>query len=162
MSNSRWPLVWALNSLHPLASGSRSQPIPSPPKIVRPSFRCSARRQHRRLPTGRKVLPYPVGDFGRPFVPAFDRGISYFRQRGNPEVGLTLTNKHPQFQPSTRRQGVTGGWICLEAGDLNGDGNLDLAETSLIGMPTAVLRKFKALCNEKGPSVLILRLRRKP
>ena len=106
MSNSRWPLVWALNSLHPLASGSHSQPIPSPPKIVRPSFRCSARRQHRRLPTGRKVLPYPVGDFGRPFVPAFDRGISYFRQRGNPEVGLTLTNKHPPVpseDPPSRR-----------------------------------------------------------
>ena len=85
-----------------------------------------------------------------------------FGNEGTLRLGLHLRINTPQFQARTRRQGVTGGWICLEAGDLNGDGNLDLAETSLIGMPTAVLRKFKALCNEKGPSVLILRLRRKP
>ena len=47
----------------------RSPPISSPPKTVRPLFPCSARRQHRRvLPTGRKVLPYPVGPFDYPQV----------------------------------------------------------------------------------------------
>ena len=46
-----------------------SQPIPSPPKTLQPSFPCSARRQPRRvLPTGRKVLPHPVGPFDYPQV----------------------------------------------------------------------------------------------
>jgi hypothetical protein len=46
-----------------------SQPIPSPPKTVRLSFPCSARRPPRRvLPTGRKVLPHPVGPFDCPQV----------------------------------------------------------------------------------------------
>ena len=46
-----------------------SQPIPSPPKKVRPSFTCSARLQPRRvLPTGRKLLPHPVGPFDCPQV----------------------------------------------------------------------------------------------
>ena len=67
-----------------------------------------------------------------------------------------------QFQARTLRQGVTGRWICLDAGDLDGDGDIDLALGSLIGMPTAVPEKLKALWTEKGPSVLILRNRFKP
>ncbi|MSU33313.1 MAG: hypothetical protein EXS25_11810, partial [Pedosphaera sp.] len=47
------------------------------------------------LGTGNRRKPNPVG---RPFFPAFDRGISYFRQLGNHEVGRTLTLKSP-FRP---------------------------------------------------------------
>ena len=50
--------------IQPSHHSHRSQPISSPPKTVWPSFPCSARRQPRRvLPTGRKVLPHPVGPF---------------------------------------------------------------------------------------------------
>ena len=44
------------------------------------------------LGTGNRRKPNPVG---RPFFPAFDRGISYFRQLGNHGVGRTLTVKRP-------------------------------------------------------------------
>lgn len=57
----------------------------------------------------------------------------------------------------TLRQGVTGRWISLEAGDLDGDGDDDLVLGSLIEMPTPVPDKLKGLWREKGPSVLILR-----
>ncbi len=47
----------------------RSPSFSSPPKTIRPSFPCSTRRQPRRvLPTGRKVLPHPVGPVGDPEV----------------------------------------------------------------------------------------------
>ena len=52
---------------------------------------------------------------------------------------------------------MTGRWISLEAGDLDGDGDDDLVLGSLIDMPTAVPEKLKGLWREKGPSVLILR-----
>ena len=61
------------------------------------------------------------------------------------------------FKARTLRQGVTGRWISLEAGDLDGDGDDDLVLGSLIDMPTPVPDKLKGLWREKGPSVLILR-----
>ncbi len=58
-----------LRITHPSHHSHYSQPIPSPPKTLQPSFPCSARRQPRRvLPTGRKVLPHPVGPFDYPQV----------------------------------------------------------------------------------------------
>ena len=61
------------------------------------------------------------------------------------------------FKARTLRQGVTGRWISLEAGDLDGDGDDDLVLGSLIDMPTPVPDQLKGLWREKGPSVLILR-----
>ena len=52
---------------------------------------------------------------------------------------------------------MTGRWISLEAGDLDGDGDDDLVLGSLIDMPTSVPDQLKGLWREKGPSVLILR-----
>ncbi|MSU32537.1 MAG: DUF1295 domain-containing protein, partial [Pedosphaera sp.] len=49
------------------------------------------------LGTGNRQKPNPVG---RPFFPAFDRGISYFRQLGNHEVGRTLTLRWYRHQPA--------------------------------------------------------------
>ncbi|MEN9602273.1 MAG: hypothetical protein RIS56_1879 [Verrucomicrobiota bacterium] len=61
------------------------------------------------------------------------------------------------FKARTLRQAVTGRWISLEAGDLDGDGDDDLVLGSLIDMPTPVPDQLKGLWREKGPSVLILR-----
>ena len=61
------------------------------------------------------------------------------------------------FKARTLRQGVTGRWISMDTGDLDGDGDDDLVLGSLIEMPTPVPDKLKGLWREKGPSVLILR-----
>ena len=62
-----------------------------------------------------------------------------------------------EFKARALRQGATGRWISLEAGDLDGDGDDDLVLGSLIEMPTPVPDKLHGLWREKGPSVLILR-----
>jgi hypothetical protein len=61
------------------------------------------------------------------------------------------------FHPRTLRQGVTGRWIAMDAGDLDGDGDDDIALGSLIEVPTPVPEKLRALWKEKGPAALILR-----
>ena len=84
--------------------------------------------------------------------------------RDRPQAGfIYFENNSPaggrewNFKARTLRQAVTGRWISLEAGDLDGDGDDDLVLGSLIDMPTPVPDQLKGLWREKGPSVLILR-----
>ena len=66
-----------------------------------------------------------------------------------------------EFAASTFRESITGRWLTLEAGDIDGDGDDDIVLGSLVEMPTAVPEFVKNLWKEKGPSVLVLRNTRK-
>ncbi|MSU31257.1 MAG: hypothetical protein EXS25_01085 [Pedosphaera sp.] len=72
------------------------------------------------LGTGNRRKPNPVG---RPFFPAFDRGISYFRQLGNHEVGRTLTFKVGSFDKGWQglvAKGEENSWRVARRGDSTG------------------------------------------
>jgi hypothetical protein len=62
-----------------------------------------------------------------------------------------------QFKASTFRECVSGRWLTMDAGDLDGDGDDDLVLGSLVKMPSPVPEFLKKIWDEQGPSVLILR-----
>lgn len=64
-----------------------------------------------------------------------------------------------QFAPSTFPQCVTGRWLCLDAGDVDGDGDEDIVLGSLIKMPTAVPDFVRDMWEKTGPSLVLLRNR---
>lgn len=66
-----------------------------------------------------------------------------------------------QFEPYTFPECVSGRWLTLDAGDLDGDGDEDIALGSLIRMPTAVPDFLKQQWEQKGPSLIVLRNRLK-
>jgi len=98
-------------------------------------------------------LDIAAASFFADYETAPQEGFIYFENTGPAGGGGW------DFKARTLRQGATGRWISLEAGDLDGDGDDDLVLGSLIEMPTPVPDKLQGLWREKGPSVLILRNR---
>ncbi|MBI4658880.1 MAG: VCBS repeat-containing protein [Verrucomicrobia bacterium] len=62
-----------------------------------------------------------------------------------------------KFAASTFEQFFTGRWLTMDAGDLDGDGDIDLALGSYSQGPTEVPEFFMNVWEKVGPSVLILR-----
>lgn len=62
-----------------------------------------------------------------------------------------------QFVPSTFTESISGRWLTFDAGDLDGDGDLDMVlgafDRSFHDVPDALVQEWR----EHGPSVLILK-----
>jgi len=61
------------------------------------------------------------------------------------------------FEPSTFRECISGRWLTMDAGDLDGDGYDDIVLGSLTQMPSEVPDALKKIWDETGPSVMILK-----
>jgi hypothetical protein len=70
-----------------------------------------------------------------------------------------------KFKASTFKECINGRWLCMDVGDLNGDGELDIVLGSMIRMPGSSVPSFvRDTWETTGPSVVILRntLKRPP
>jgi hypothetical protein len=86
--------------------------------------------------------------------------ISFFPdyQQSPRESFVYLENKGKmQFVPMTFPQCTMGRWLVMDADDLDGDGDIDLALGSYINGPSAVPAALKREWDRFSPSVLILR-----
>ena len=88
---------------------------------------------------------------------------SHFPAASTGENGIpSMTNARSRvwknaFTASTFPECISGRWLTMDAGDLDGDGDDDLVLGSLVKVPTPVPDFLKKTWDEQGPSVLILK-----
>lgn len=78
------------------------------------------------------------------------------------ESFVFLENKDPaafQFQAYTFPEAATGNWMVAEAGDFDGDGDLDILLGSFTLYVAPIPKAIKKSMLEKGPDLLLLRNR---
>lgn len=79
-------------------------------------------------------------------------------QGSHPEPFVLLENLGGfKFAPHTFPDATDGRWLRIAAGDVDGDGDIDLALAPVVEMPDRVPEKWRALWSQKSPSVLLLR-----
>lgn len=86
--------------------------------------------------------------------------ISFFPdyEKSPRESFVYLENKGAlNFKPSTFAQCVAGRWDVMDAGDLDGDGDLDIVLGSYIRGPTPVPDFLRKPWEKQGPSIMILK-----
>jgi len=62
-----------------------------------------------------------------------------------------------EFKPRTFPEAADGRWLCMDSGDLDGDGDIDIALGSLTRMPTLIPAPIKANWSAKAVTVMVLR-----
>ena len=85
--------------------------------------------------------------------------VSFFPDYQNSprESFIMLENKgQMKFEASTFQECIAGRWLTMDAGDVDGDGDIDMVLASLIRMPTIVPDFLQKLWEQKSPSVLYL------